>query len=154
MPCALVDALVGSLVSSLVDFCLIPGWVSGLLSGLLCLLLVFCTLPVEGLAESIRNKTELWPFFDGFSLVIFMKIEKKIHPKVIENHGFGVSWGLQKPGILRHLVSKRRSWGGLGGVYFGAFCRHPPPRSKTRKSSQKVIRWPPLAHPRWTQNSL
>ena len=23
----------------------------------------FCTLPVEDLAESIKNKTELWPFF-------------------------------------------------------------------------------------------
>ena len=53
----------------------VPGWVSGLWSVLVCLLLVFCTLPVDGLADSIRNKTELWPFFGGFALVIIMKIE-------------------------------------------------------------------------------
>ena len=35
---------------------------------------VFCTLPVEAPAESIKNKTELRPFFDSFLIGFISKM--------------------------------------------------------------------------------
>ena len=36
---------------------------------------VFCTLPVAGPAESIKNKMELWPFFASF--LFAFNVEKR-----------------------------------------------------------------------------
>ena len=41
-----------------------------------------CTLPVEDLAEAIKNKTELWPFFASFLFVVITK-KDEIFRKVV-----------------------------------------------------------------------
>ena len=43
---------------------------------------VFCILPVEGLAESMKNKTDLWPFFASF-LFVFITKKDEIFRKVV-----------------------------------------------------------------------
>ena len=43
---------------------------------------IFCTLPVKGLAESMKNKAELWPCFASFPFAFITK-KDEIFRKIV-----------------------------------------------------------------------
>ena len=56
---------------------------------------VFCTQPVAGPAESMKNKTELWHFFASFLFAFNVEKDEtlwKVHWKSNKNHWKSLSW--------------------------------------------------------------